>query len=81
MKDQNSELQDCPLNPSFRIYFVPSSFSKVGVSVLRDPGRSLAARKKVIMAIARQLAIDLWRLFTGRTTADNLGLIYLHDAA
>jgi hypothetical protein len=32
-------------------------------------------------AVARQLAVDLWRLFTGQTTAENLGLIYLPEAA
>ncbi len=41
--------------------------------VLGDPGRSAAARKKAIVAIARQLAVDLWRLFTGQTTAANSG--------
>ncbi|MBL9152826.1 MAG: IS110 family transposase [Verrucomicrobiales bacterium] len=42
---------------------------------LGDPGRNVAARKKAVVAIARQLAVDLWRLFTGQTTADKLGLI------
>jgi transposase len=32
-----------------------------------------ARRKKIIVAIARQLAIDLWRLATGRSTAQQLG--------
>jgi transposase len=32
-----------------------------------------ARRKKIIVAIARQLAIDLWRLATGRVTAQQLG--------
>jgi hypothetical protein len=40
-----------------------------------------AARKKAIVAVARQLAVDLWWLFTGQTTAENLGLIYMPDAA
>jgi len=31
-------------------------------------------RKKAIVALARQLAIDLWRLRTGRLTAEQLGL-------
>jgi transposase len=34
-----------------------------------------AARKKAIVAVARQLAVDLWRLRTGRLTAEKLGLI------
>ena len=32
-----------------------------------------AARKKAIVAVARQLAIDLWRLNTGRASAEQLG--------
>ena len=33
-----------------------------------------AARKKAIVAVARQLAVDLWRIRTGRLTAEELGL-------
>jgi transposase len=33
------------------------------------------ARKKAIVALARQLAIDLWRIRTGRVQAEELGLI------
>ncbi len=33
-----------------------------------------AARKKAIVAVARQLAIDLWRIRTGRLSAHQLGL-------
>jgi transposase len=32
------------------------------------------ARKKAIVAVARQLAVDLWRIRTGRCTAQQLGL-------
>jgi transposase len=35
---------------------------------------SAARRKKIVVAIARQLAVDLWRLATGRATAEQLGL-------
>lgn len=48
--------------------------------VLGDEKRGAAARKKAVVAVARELAVDLWRLFTGRTTAENLGLIYLPEA-
>jgi transposase len=34
-----------------------------------------AARKKAIVAVARQLAIDLWRIRTGRCKAQALGLV------
>ena len=33
-----------------------------------------AARKKAIVAVARQLAVDLWRIRTGRVQAEALGL-------
>lgn len=33
------------------------------------------ARKKAIVAVARQLAVDLWRIRTGRVQAQELGLI------
>jgi transposase len=33
-----------------------------------------ARKKKIVVAIARQLAVDLWRIATGRTTAAALGL-------
>ena len=33
-----------------------------------------AARKKAIVAVARQLAVDLWRIRTGRCSAEQLGL-------
>jgi transposase len=34
-----------------------------------------AARRKLAVAAARRLAIDIWRLSTGRTTPENLGLV------
>jgi transposase len=34
-----------------------------------------AARKKAIVAVARQLAVDLWRIRAGRVRAEELGLI------
>lgn len=36
---------------------------------------SRSRRKKIIVAIARQLAVDLWRLATGRVCAAQLGLV------
>ena len=40
-----------------------------------------AARKKAILAVARSLAVDLWRLHTGRCTAAQLGLVVQEPAA
>ena len=34
-----------------------------------------AQRKKAIVAVARHLAVDLWRLHTGQCTAVQLGLV------
>ena len=34
-----------------------------------------AARKKAIVAVARQLAVDLWRIRTGQVSPETLGLI------
>ena len=42
--------------------------------------RNVASRKKAVVAIARQLAVDLWRIFTGAAKAETFGLIYLPDA-
>ena len=41
--------------------------------VLSSPGQR-GGQKKAIVAIARHLAIDLWRLDTGRTTAGKTGI-------
>ena len=41
--------------------------------VLDSPKASRAARKKAIVAIARQLAVDLWRWRTGKVKPDQLG--------
>lgn len=40
-----------------------------------DGGRGPANKKKIAVALARELAVDLWRLNTGRTTLEALGLI------
>jgi transposase len=40
-----------------------------------DQKQNRGARKKAIVAIGRRLAIDLWRLHTGRCTAQSLNLI------
>jgi transposase len=42
--------------------------------VLASPKASGAAKKKAIVAVGRHLAIDLWRINTGRTTAEKLCL-------
>jgi len=43
-------------------------------AVLSSPKSSGPAKKKAIVAVGRRLAIDLWRLNTGRTTLEKLSL-------
>jgi transposase len=48
---------------------------KKRLSVLAKGSRATGAqRKKAIVAVARHLAVDLWRVHTGRNTAAQLGL-------
>ena len=49
--------------------------------MFKCPTATSGAKKKAVVAIARQLAVDLWRVFTGQTTAEQFGLIYQADAA
>ncbi len=42
-------------------------------SVLLNPKAHVRARKRAIIAFARQLLIDLWRWQTGRRTPEQLG--------
>jgi transposase len=42
-------------------------------TVLDNPKATKGARKKVVVAMARQLAVDLWRWRTGRVTPQDLG--------
>ena len=44
-------------------------------ALLENRKASAAARKKAIVALARQLAVDLWRIATGRVQAEELGLL------
>lgn len=41
--------------------------------ILDNPKATKGAKKKAIVAIARQLAVDLWRWRTGRVTPETLG--------
>ena len=44
------------------------------LGILAKGSRAIGAvRKKAIVAVARRLAVDLWRLHTGRCTAEQLG--------
>ena len=49
--------------------------------VVGNPKASKGARKKAIVAIARQMAVDLWRWRTGRVTAQQLGWVMVGVSA
>jgi hypothetical protein len=44
-------------------------------SSLKEPSPLEPRARKRIVAVARQLAVDLWRIKTGRLNAEELGLI------
>lgn len=56
-------------NPGWR------GFQKFPYVFGKDVKISAAVRKKAVVACARMLMIDLWRLSTGQTTLEQLGLI------
>jgi hypothetical protein len=43
--------------------------------VIREHPKDKLKRKKAIVAVARQLAVDLWRVATGQTTFEKLGFV------
>ena len=43
-------------------------------ALIQNP-KAAAARKKAIVALARRLSVDLWRIATGRVKAEELGLV------
>jgi transposase len=49
--------------------------------VLGNPKATKAAKKKAIVAIARQMAVDLWRWRTGRVQPETLGWVMVGTAA
>jgi hypothetical protein len=67
----------------FRRYCVPGDTTPCNsrAPVLNNPTSNPAAKIKAVVAIARQLAVDLWRVFTGQVEAEKFGLVYLPEAA
>jgi transposase len=67
-------------NPRVRHVLIEAVWRLLKWQPLYPPIRKLAAatgraRRKLAVAAARRLAVDLWRLATGQTTMENLGLI------
>jgi transposase len=86
----NTRLQSCVTkhgNPRLRAALVELAWRLVRFQPTYHPGRkgratlakgalaTGAARKKTIVAVARQLGVDLWRIKTGRLSAQSLGLL------
>jgi len=57
------------LLPRYQPGYVPLARWKAVLS-----GANRSAKKKAVVALARRLAVDLWRIHTGRTTPQKLGL-------
>jgi hypothetical protein len=59
---------------AFAALSAPISRGAKALTVLAKGARATRSqRKKAIVAVARQLAVDLWRLHTGRCTPAVLG--------
>jgi transposase len=75
-KHGNRRLRHTLIEAAWRLIYYQPEYRAVRrwIAVLSAPARNAAARKKAIVAIARQLAVDLWRIRTGRVAAEALGL-------
>jgi len=75
-KHGNPRLRHTLIETAWRLIYYQPHYRAVQrwIAVLSAPARNAAARKKAIVAIARQLAVDLWRIRTGRVAAEALGL-------
>lgn len=75
-KHGNPRLRHSLIETAWRLIYYQPEYRAVRrwLAVLSAPTRNPAARKKAIVAVARQLAVDLWRIRTGRVAAEALGL-------
>jgi transposase len=76
-KHGNPRLRKMMVELAWRIvHFQPQyvALRRWGPLLQEDKRSSAAARKKAIVAVARRLAVDLWRIASGRKTAQELGL-------
>lgn len=73
-KHGNPRLRRLIIEAAWRLVRYQPGYIRFGkfLPVLRNP--KAAGRKKAIVAVARRLAVDLWRLALGRCTAEQLGL-------
>jgi len=82
-KHGNVRLRTALVELAWRLVFWQSQCKLVQKwsPVLGNPKASKAARKKAIVAIARQLAVDLWRWRTGKVQPQDLGWVLGGQAA
>jgi transposase len=75
-KHGNPRLRLLMVELAWRVFFDQPDYrgSKKWAPVLGDLQAGGTRRKKAIVALARQLAVDLWRLQTGRVQLAELGL-------
>jgi transposase len=75
-KHGNPRLRHLMVELAWRVFFDQPGYrgTKKWAPVLGDPRAGGSRRKKAIVALARQLAVDLWRLQTGRVQLADLGL-------
>lgn len=75
-KHGNPRLRRALVELAWRVVrYQPLYKSVVKWKPILEQKQNRAARKKAIIAIGRQLAIDLWRINTGRCTVNDLQLI------
>jgi transposase len=77
-KHGNPRLRRALVELAWRVCRYQPGYEPVKRRLALLAGPSAALRKKAVVAIARHLAIDLWRINTGRAKAGDLGLILAH---
>jgi len=75
-KQGNGLLRQLMIEAAWRLVRYQPGYCRVKKwsAILTDPRAGSGRRKKAIVALARQFAVDLWRIRTGRITAAALGL-------
>ena len=77
-KRGNPRIRACLVELAWRMVRFQPNYPPVRkrLSILAKSSRATgAARKKAIVAVARQLAVDQWRLHTGQCSPEQLGFI------
>jgi transposase len=75
-KHGNPRVRNALVEMAWRMVRFQSGYGPVKkwLPILASTKAAGGAKKKAIIALARHLAVDLWRLNTGRCTAEQLGL-------